>query len=80
MRNTSRCRSSRSMSLMLAVEVESVQVAAAVIQQVQVLAGRQGQRGQVAQRIVLMRQRALQRTLLMGFPLKEKIKANATST
>jgi len=43
----------------LAVEVELVQVAAAVVQVVQVLAGGQGQRGQVAQRIVVVGQSAL---------------------
>ncbi|SOQ04598.1 hypothetical protein CFBP2118_05065 [Pseudomonas syringae pv. syringae] len=38
-----------------------MQVAAAVIQVVQMLAGGQGQRGQVAKRIVLVGQRALRR-------------------
>ena len=43
----------------LAVEVELVQVAAAVVQVVQVLAGRQSQRGQVAQWVVVVGQGAL---------------------
>ncbi|KUR42063.1 hypothetical protein PSTA9_03783 [Pseudomonas syringae pv. tomato] len=45
----------------LPVEVQLVQVAAAVIQVVQVLAGGKGQRGQVAERIVVVGQRALGR-------------------
>ncbi|GKS07149.1 hypothetical protein PSTH1771_19055 [Pseudomonas syringae pv. theae] len=47
----------------LAVEVQLVQVTTAVIQVVQVLAGGKGQRGQVAQRIVVVGQRALWRGL-----------------
>ncbi|WP_455710238.1 hypothetical protein [Pseudomonas amygdali] len=43
----------------LAIQIQLVQVAAAVIQVVQVLAGRKRQRGQVAQWIVLVGQRAL---------------------
>ncbi len=43
----------------LAVEVQLVQVAAAVIQVVQVLTGRKCQRGQVAERVVLVVQRTL---------------------
>lgn len=41
-----------------------MQVTAAVIQVVQVLAGGKGQRSQVAERIVLVGQRALRRGLL----------------
>ncbi|MGN2434021.1 hypothetical protein [Pseudomonas syringae] len=47
----------------LAVEVQLVQVTTAVIQVVQVLAGGKRQRGQVAQRIVVVGQRALWRGL-----------------
>jgi hypothetical protein len=43
----------------LAVKVQLVQVAAAVVQVVEVLACRQGQRGEVAQWIVFVVQRAL---------------------
>ncbi|BCS47142.1 hypothetical protein ALP77_200051 [Pseudomonas amygdali pv. tabaci] len=43
----------------LAIQVQLVQVTAAVIQVVQVLAGRKGQCGQVAERVVLVGQRAL---------------------
>ncbi|WP_425327121.1 hypothetical protein [Pseudomonas syringae] len=39
-----------------------MQVTAAVVQVVQVLTGGQGQRGQVAERIVLVGQRALRRS------------------
>ena len=45
----------------LAVQVQLVQVTTAVVQMVQVLAGRQGQRGQVAERVVLVVQGALWR-------------------
>ena len=48
----------------LAVEVELVQVAAAVVQVVEVLAGGQRQRGQVAQGVVFVGQGALRRGLL----------------
>ena len=43
------------------VEVELVQVAAAVVQVIQVLASRQGQRSEVTERIVFVGQRALRR-------------------
>ncbi|WP_416146751.1 hypothetical protein [Pseudomonas syringae] len=45
----------------LAIKIQLMQVAAAVIQVVQVLAGGKGQRGQVAERIVVVGQRALGR-------------------
>ncbi|VVO36425.1 hypothetical protein PS712_05442 [Pseudomonas fluorescens] len=48
----------------LAVEVELVQVAAAVVQVIEVLAGGQRQRGEVAQWIVFVGQGALRRSLL----------------
>ncbi len=47
----------------LAIKIQLMQVAAAVIQVVQVLAGGKRQRGQVAQRIVVVGQRALWRGL-----------------
>ncbi|RMQ44820.1 hypothetical protein ALQ05_200318 [Pseudomonas amygdali pv. mori] len=47
----------------LAIQIQLVQVAAAVIQVVQVLAGGKGQCGQVAKWIVLVGQRALRRGL-----------------
>ena len=48
----------------LAVEVELVQVAAAVVQVIEVLAGGQCQRGQVGQWVVFVGQGALRRGLL----------------
>ncbi|WP_410524760.1 hypothetical protein [Pseudomonas sp. B20] len=48
----------------LAIEVQLMQVTAAVIQMVQVLAGGKGQRGQVAEWIVVVGQRALRRRFL----------------
>ncbi|KTC57824.1 hypothetical protein AO287_27065 [Pseudomonas savastanoi] len=48
----------------LAIEIQLMQVTAAVIQMVQVLAGRKGQRGQVAEWIVVVGQCALGRRLL----------------
>ena len=48
----------------LAIQVQLVQVTAAVIQVVQVLTGGKGQRGQVAEWIVVVGQRALWRRFL----------------
>ena len=46
------------------VEIELMQVATAVIQMIEVLATRQGQRGQVAERIVFVSQATLRRSFL----------------
>ncbi|WP_444547611.1 hypothetical protein [Pseudomonas syringae] len=48
----------------LAIEVQLMQVTAAVVQVIQVLAGGKGQCGQVAERIVVVGQRALGRRFL----------------
>ncbi|MGG5222526.1 hypothetical protein [Pseudomonas syringae pv. coryli] len=52
----------------LAIEVQLMQVTAAVIQVIQVLAGGKGQCGQVAEWIVVVGQRALWRRLLRQAP------------
>ncbi|KPY85607.1 hypothetical protein ALO97_03510 [Pseudomonas syringae pv. tagetis] len=52
----------------LTIEVQLMQVTAAVIQVIQVLAGGKGQRGQVAERIVVVGQRVLGAMFLASRP------------